>query len=323
MEGKVLVTGSSVDDELLEPLRQAGLTVSNPKHLLTEPELRQELASAVAYLLGGEEYATANAISDAGSLRVIAFLGVGYESFIDAPSASRRGIRVTNTPGTLTNSVSEFTVGLILNATRRITQYVNSYRRGERGTEEKQRDLESMTVGIIGLGNLGTQIARLVGSFGSELLYYSRTRKPDLESELGLRFCSLVELVESSDVIVVMTPGNETTHGMLNSSVLSRARPGSILINTARREVVDPAALREGLKSGAISVAAYDDFYEGEIGSELLRDFSDDRLLVTGHIASLTSNARDGMARMAVQSILNILADGKDEHIVNRDDLIN
>ena len=319
--GKVLVTGSSVDEELLKPLTEAGLTIVNPQHLLSEAELSDQLRDCRAYLLGGEEHATRAAIEAATQLEIIAFLGVGYDSFIDVQTASARGIVVTNTPGTLTNSVAEFTVGHLLNATRRITEYSNSYRRGEREGEVKQHDLAEMTVGIIGLGDIGSRIAKILVGFDCKIQYFSRTRKPDVEDSLGITYKELSDLASSSNILIVMTPGTASTANLLDRKILSLVPTGTILINTARYEVVEPEALREALLVGKVSIAAYDVFYDGGIGEQLLSEFGEDRLIVTGHIASLTHEARDGMAVKAVRSILNVVAGKDDEDIVNREEL--
>src|SRR5438874_6609215 len=108
---KVLVTGSSVEDKFFEPLRELGYNIHNPKQLLSEGELSSELADAEGYLLGGDEVASATALASAPALKVVSFLGVGYESFVDVGAARENGIAVTNTPGVLSNSVAEFTIG--------------------------------------------------------------------------------------------------------------------------------------------------------------------------------------------------------------------
>jgi lactate dehydrogenase-like 2-hydroxyacid dehydrogenase len=318
MSQKVLVTGTSVADKFLSMLRDAGLEVSNPTHLLKESELRSELSDSVAYLLGGDEFASDTALSDAHALKIIAFLGVGYESFVDVAAATRRGIPVTNTPGVLTDSVAEFTVGQLLNARRRLTQYCNAYRRGEQGTETKQYQLAGHRIGIVGLGAIGTRIAEILRrGFQADISYFSRTQKPHEEERLGITMMPLRELASSCDAIVVMTPGNESTRGLIDSSVLGEMRPDALLINTARPDIVDASALKNGLGSNQPSIAVFDNFYEGDVGKELLSLYGEDRLLVTGHIGSLTHDARDAMATKTINSILNILSAGADENIVN------
>ncbi len=326
MKNKVLVTGNSVDAKFLAPLTTAGFRVHNPTHILSEQELSIELEDAVAYLLGGDERATESAVKNARDLKVVAFLGVGYESFMDASGISRLGIRITNTPGTLTNSVSEFTVGQLLNLRRRLTQYTNAYMSGKQGTETKQHDLASTRIGIIGLGAIGTRIAEtLRQGFGSDIRYFSRTRKPGVEDRLSISYLSLPDLLSWAEAYIVMTPGNDATRGLIGARELAHipASAGRLLVNTARAFVVDPAALLSALEDGRLAATAFDGFYDDESDRAKLLALGQERLLVTGHIASLTSDARDGMARKAVQSILNVLSKGDDENVVNRDSLPN
>lgn len=318
MHGKVLVTGSSVSPELLKPLEDEGLTISNPLGVLTESELRNELRDASAYLLGGEEYASSTAISEASALRVIAFLGVGYQTFVDEVAATKAGITITITPNTLNDSVAEFTVGQLLNLRRKLTHYTNVYRAGSGGSEEKQFDLRGRRFSILGMGGIGTRVAEILRlGFHCNISYYSRTRKPELEEKLGIEWTTLNNLVADSDGLIVLVPGNDSTFEMVDWEVLRLAAPGFLLVNTARPEVVAAEALEKGLQSGLIEAAAYDAFYKGDKGAQLLAAFDDSRLLVTARIASLTNNARDAMARKAIASILNVLKNGTDSNRVN------
>ncbi len=320
MSKRVLVTGTSVRHDLLQPIVDAGYTVDNPTHLLSETELKDALTSASAYLLGGDEYASRTALSSARDLKVIAFLGMGFEAFVDSSAAKDLGIPITNTPGTLSNAVAELTTGLILTSTRRLFAYASSYRTGAPEQPQKQHDLSAMHVGIVGLGGVGTRIAEILRKgFGSRVSYYSRTRKPEEENRLGLSFTGLSELVRAVDILVVMTPGNDQTKGLIGKDEVSSFRPGLLLINSARPEIVDPDALLAGLETSQIGYAAFDAFYEQNPGLvERLSAMIPSRLMVTPHLGSLTHEARDGMARKATQSILNILKTGTDPCIVNK-----
>ncbi len=320
MTTRVLVTGTSVRPELLQPLIDAGYVVDNPTHLLSENDLASALADASAYLLGGDEYASRVALLSAKQLKVIAFLGMGYEAFVDVPAASELKIPITNTPGTLSNSVAEFTVGLLLSATRKLHYYASRYSIGQSGGEEKQHDLSALNVGIVGLGGVGLRIAEILrGGFGSRVTYYSRTRKPSEEGRLGLSYSPLSDLTKDVDALIVMTPGNPETTGLIGSADIGRAKPGMVLVNTARPEIVDSEALLKGIESGQISYAAYDSFYEGPAPVvDQLKSLVPSRLMITPHVGSLTHEARDGMAKKATRSILNVIRDGTDEYIVNR-----
>jgi glyoxylate reductase len=318
MSEKILVTGTSVRDELLKPLSSAGYVISNPTHVLTEKELADALSDSTGYLFGGDEFASATALASAKKLKVIAFLGMGYQSFMDVAAAKENGIAITNTPGTLSNAVAELTIGLLLSATRKLYLYATEYARGQTGKEEKQRDLANLRVGIVGLGGVGTRIAEMLrGGFGCSVTYFSRTRKAGEEKRLGISYAPLDQLCSVVDALIVMTPGNDQTKGLVGKSQIEKLKAGAVLINTARPEIVDAACLLAALKSGSLGYAAFDGFYEEPTApvSEI-KQFIPARLLITGHIGSLTHDARDAMANKAVKSILNILKTGSDENRV-------
>ena len=195
---------------------------------------------------------------------------MGYESFIDVAAAKDLAIPITNTPGTLSNSVAEFTIGLTLSATRKLYFYASAFATGHSGKEEKQHDLANLHVGIIGLGGVGTRVAEILrNGFAAKVTYYSQTRKPSEESRLGISYAHLDSLFADVDLLIVMTPGNDETKGLINHALLSLAKPGLILINTARPEIVEPSALFEGLQNEKIAYAAYDGFYENIPNLEL------------------------------------------------------
>lgn len=320
MANKILVTGTSVRADLLKPLSDAGFVVENPTHLLSESELKEQLKTSAGYLLGGDEFASKEALSTADGLKVIAFLGMGYQSFIDVEGANGKGIPITNTPGTLSNSVAEFTVGLLLNSTRKLFKYGTDYSKGQTGHEEKQHDLAALHIGIVGLGGIGTRIVEILrNGFNSKVSYFSRTRKEQEEKRLGITYSTLENLLPNVDVLILMTPNTPETTGMIGGNQISSMKKGSIIINTARPEIVESSALLSGLESGQIEFAALDGFYEAASSdSEKLKAIIPNKLMVTGHIASLTHEARDGMAKLATQSIINLIKTGTDKYIVNK-----
>lgn len=316
---RVLVTGSSARADLLQPLIDHGCIIDNPTDLLSEAALAAKLKNVEAYLLGGDEVATAGALSAASKLRVVAFLGVGYGNFVDAKAARSLGIHVTNTPGTLTQSVAEFTIGQALNAVRRLGAY-SSAARTDGPEEVKRHELAALPVGIVGLGAIGTRIAEiLTAGFGCKVSYWSRTRKAKEESRLGLRYLERLELFRNSKLVIVMTPGDASTTGLVGAAEVGQMPTGTILVNTARPEIVDPTALLGGIKSGRIDTAVFDKFYDESVAEQKeLLSIGEERLILTRHIGSLTHEARDGMTVKAVNSILNVLRRGDDEYVVNR-----
>lgn len=324
-KGRILVTGESVADRFLAQLKDAGFEISNPTGSfppakLDEEALTKELKDCVAYLVGGDEWASKEAMSAAKKLKVIAFLGVGYQSFVDAEAAQELGIPVTNTPGTLANSVAEFTIGHLINARRRIGDYAESFKTGSDLPQEKQSDIFGHKIGIIGLGSIGTRIAEiLTGGFNAHVSYYSRTRKADLEKSLGLTYMSNSELVSKTESLIIMTPHTDETTGMVDDELINarpQDLPGLHLINTAKAEVADPGALLRGLESGRLESVAMDGFYH-DANSDTDKLRSHPRVTVTPHIASLTHDARDAMSQMSVDSILRVLSGENDPNTVN------
>lgn len=190
---------------------------------------------------------------------------------------------------------------------------------GKVGEEEKQHDLSDLHVGILGLGGIGTRIAEILRrGFGSQVSYFSRTRKPAVEEALGISFVEIPLLLESVNVLVLMTPSTPETTGLIGIDEVKKMKPGVIVINTARPEIMTVESLRYGLESGIISYAAFDGFYEDSEDVSFIKGLSPEKIMITGHIGSLTHEARDGMAKKAVRSIINVVKNGTDENIVNK-----
>lgn len=240
--GSVLVTGASVGERYLDQLRAAGLTVINPPAsfppaVLEEPALRDILSGCDAYLLGGDEFASRSVLASAPKLKVIAFLGVGYASFVDVKAAADLGIPVTNTPGVLANSVAEFAVGELLAARRRIVDYIAD----PDLRQEKRGDLRGHSVGVVGLGAIGTRTAEiLTQGFGAHVRYFSRTRKPDVEEMLKIAYLPLPELVGQVDDLVIVVPDTPQTISMINTDLLAACREPLSVINLAGRKSSRP-----------------------------------------------------------------------------------
>lgn len=308
-KGKVLVTGTSIRSELLDPLRAAGLEVENPQETLSDAALAAALADCVAWIKGGAEAASAAAMEAAPKLEVIAFSGMGYESSVDVAAAKRLGVAVTITHDTLNDAMADVTLGLVLASVRRIHANAVRVERGVAADMEKRRDLASLQFGILGMGGSGTRIAEVLREgFRAPVNYFSRTRKLDLESRVGIGYSALDALLGESDVLIVIVAGNDGTWGLLNRARMALAKQGQILVNVARPAIVDADALLWGLAEGPLSYAAYDGFYKepADVVAKLM-SLAPEKLMVTPHIGSLTHDARDAMGRSAVESVLKTL----------------
>src|SRR5258708_10531994 len=188
---------------------------------MTTPDLREaDLIEALngihAYILAGEELATERVLRAAPKLKIVSFFGAGYEKYVDVAAATKLSILVTFTPGANAASVAEFAFGLILNLTRKIT-YLNTQTRKGKWLEERTWNLKGRTIGIVGLGNVGTKVAEIAkNGFRMRVLYFSRTRNPDKEKALGLEWATNLEkLLTESDIVSLHPPLSDQTIGMI------------------------------------------------------------------------------------------------------------
>ncbi len=321
---KILFTGNTLSDSDIQNLGSRGFQIISGRTDYLENELVTALEGVHGYVLGGDEIATGQVIEAAPDLKVIAFLGTGYERFVDVRTASSCGIAVTNTPGANAYTVAEFTVGLVLDLLKRLT-YLNN--RTKMGGWEKHEawNLRGRTLGIVGMGTIGALVARILrNGFGMNVTYVSRTSKPDVEAELGARKVGLQDLLQHSDVVSLHASYTQQTIGMLGKAQFQMMRTEAILVNTARAELVDPVALYEALRDGKISAAAFDGYYVEPIPAPMndkygLLSLGDDRFIITPHTAYNSLDANRKMERMAVESVIAVLEGKEPETIVNPD----
>ncbi len=320
---KILITGSSVNQQFIQRLTDAGHEVDNTIDLLSEDQLAEKLRTTNALLLGGDEFVSSKALQHADDLKVIAYLGMGYTSGVDIMAAKQKGIAVTYTPNTLSVSTAEFTLGHLLNLRRTITAQNNTIKHGNKFEAEKSYELARKRLGIIGLGGIGCELARMaVRGLNMEVVYFSRTQKPNLETELGIVSVSLDELLRTSDAVAVLVPDTPETRGMIGKEQLASMKPGALLINTARPFVVEPHALKESLENGHLGGASMDNYYGNppyptpQDDPYGLLSLPDDTFVVTAWTGSFTHEARNAMADSSITSILNILAGRTDPNIV-------
>ena len=251
------------------------------------------------------------------NLKIVSNYAVGFDN-IDIDEAKKRGIVVTNTPCKEVNeAVAEHTWALILALSRRIVESDEAIRRGGYHGWDPDvflgRSLVGKTLGIIGLGNIGSMVARRAAGYDMKVIYNKRTRDLDLEKELGIVFVSLDELLANSDFVSLHVPLTEETRGMIDKVAFGKMKRGSFLINTARGPVVREQDLAEALRTGILAGAALDVFEnEPNINPELL---AMENVILTPHIASSTVEARLKMTELAVSSIIDFFAGGE---VLNR-----
>ncbi|MES3004504.1 MAG: D-glycerate dehydrogenase [Patescibacteria group bacterium] len=245
--------------------------------------------------------------------KIFANYAVGYNN-IDVVEANKRGITVTNTPGALTDAVAEHTVALLLSVTLRVTESDKYLREGKfKGWEPLGffgLDLKGKTVGILGAGRIGFRVAEILKKgFEMNIAYYDVKKSEFFDNDLGAEFYeSPEELMKNSDVVSVHVPLLDSTKHLINTERLQLMKPTAFLLNTSRGPVVDEAALVKALQNKIIAGAGLDVFENEPSLAIGLAELPN--VVITPHIASATKPAREGMAVLAAQNIIDFL-DGK------------
>ncbi|MFP4200933.1 MAG: 2-hydroxyacid dehydrogenase [Clostridia bacterium] len=260
------------------------------------------------------------AILDAApDLRVIANYAVGYDN-IDVRAATSRGIWVTNTPGVLTETTADFAFALILAAARRLIEADRATRTGDWLTWEPTymlgKDVNNATLGIVGMGRIGTAVARRARGFSMRILYTDTRRRERLESELGIEYADLERLLASSDFVTLHAPLTAETKGMIGASEFRRMKSEAVLINTARGDLVDEEALVWALEQGEVAAAGLDVYAMEPLSTDHPLTFLDNVVLAP-HLGSATVEARTAMAKMASRNVIAVLSGKEPETPVN------
>lgn len=248
---------------------------------------------------------TAEALDALPSLRVIANYGVGYDN-IDVAAARARGIGVSNTPDVLTGATAELTWALILAVARRLPEAERVARSGVWGgwrpTELLGMGLEERTLGVVGAGRIGREVARRAPAFGMRVLYTGRERRREWERESGAQWRAFAELLAESDVVSLHVALTSETRRLMDQAALALMKPGAILVNTSRGAVIDEDALAEALAAGRLRGAGLDVHAEEPLVHPRLRELP--QVVLLPHIGSATDQARRGMWEIAWGNLL-------------------
>jgi len=298
----------------LEPLRKLGPVDFYDGPPPDRAQLIERLRPAEAVIL---DYSVMDAevLRACDRLRFISFLGIGYGSYIDVGEATRRGIAVAYTPDYGATSVAEFALGMILALTRHIGLAFVSTREGRWEPGRFQgMELRGKTLGIVGLGPIGMEVARL--GAGLDMRLYGWTRRPSAQrARHGLTLVSIEELFAAADVVTLHLAYTPESHGLISRALLERMKPGAWFVNTARARLVDNAALVDLLRSGRLRGAALD-VYDSEPppADDVFRTLPN--VLVTPHIGYNTREAGSNMLRIAIATV-EAFARGERLHVVN------
>ena len=241
-------------------------------------------------------------------LKVIGVHGVGVDH-IDVDFAEKRGIRIVRTSEALTDSVGEFTVGLILSLLRKIPLADDALRKGEWNKKYNVlvgAELMGKTVGILGLGRIGSAVARRLSSFNVNLVYYKRNRNIEIERLLGVNYVSFDELLRISDIISIHMPLTSETYHMISFREFALMKHGVYIVNTARGAIIDEKALYEALVSGKVAGAALDVFESEPLNPEnpLTRL---DNVILTPHLAASCEETLKRLAVAVAEKVIQAL----------------
>ncbi len=258
-------------------------------------------------------------------LKMILRWGAGFDS-VDIKAAGENGVYVTNTPGANAGAVSELAVLLMLAVGRKLLCHTKSLAHGSWSKNTFLNSsfcLNGKTLGIIGAGNIGRQVAKKAQAFGAVTRYYDPFRlSPEMEQQWQLSFEPLEELLATSDIITLHVPLTEENHHMIGAREIAAMKDGAILINTSRGGLVDDKALAKAVRSGKLSGAGLDVVEEDPLPAchELL---SDPNIIVTPHIGGGTADIGDVIIPMLTEDI-KALADGRTPaHVVNKEYMVH
>lgn len=280
---------------------------------LPSVRLRELLPTVDGYIAGLDEIDAA-ALAAAPCLRVIARYGVGVDN-VDLAAARRQGIVVTNTPGANAGAVAELAIALMLNLLRPIAAAAERTRSGE-WPRMAGLSLEGRTVGLIGFGAIGREVARRLQNFGCRLVAYDVVANPEVARLYGVVQVSQEELLAAADIVSLHVPVLPSTRGMVDASFLARMRPGAFLVNTARGELIDEGALYTALVEKRLAGAALDAFVQEPpaAGNPLL---ALPNVIPTPHMGAHTDGATTTMGRMALADCLAVLQGSAPAHPVS------
>lgn len=270
---------------------------------LSSQELLERIEECDGFIAGLDDI-NREVIEAANRLKVIARYGVGVDN-VDLEAAREKGIVVTNTPGANSASVAELTVGLILSLARNIPPAVQATKLGE-WPRMRGVSLVGKTIGLLGFGSIGRQVASRLQGFNCTVIAYDLTYNVEAAEALGVEFRSEDELLRNADFLSLHLPLSAQTKEMINIKFLVKMKPGAFLINTSRGELIDEDALLKALKSGQLSGAALDVFAKQPPGADhpLL---ALPQVIATPHIGAHTDGATNAMGWLALKDCLAVL----------------
>lgn len=316
---KTLLTRRLVEEPMARLRAQTDAAINMADRAMTRAELLAAVADVEGLLSMVTDRVDAELMDAAPRLKVVANHAVGYDN-IDVAAATERGIWVANTPGVLTDATADLAFALLLAVSRRVVEGDAFVRSGTWGGWEPLQmlgaNVSGATLGLVGLGRIGRAVARRAQAFDMRVLYWNRTRlEPDDEAALGVTYAPLEELLARARFVSLHVASNPETRHLINAAALELIGPGGYLINTARGNIVDEAALVTALQEGRIAGAGLDVFEEEPALAPGLAECAN--AVLTPHLGSSTVETRTAMGNLAVDNLLAVLEGKPPLHAVN------
>ena len=305
-----VIVADKISERGLALLRESGWNISTPP----AAELAREIANADGLIVRSATHVNSELLEHAPILRVVGRAGVGVDN-IDVDAATHRGVLVMNTPGGNAVSVAEHTLALLLALARGVPQSNAAIQAGRWEKSVSGVELRGKTIGLVGLGRVGTEVARRARALEMKVVAHDPYVTPAAARELDVELLPLDELLQRSDVISLHTSLGPATEKMINAAAIAKMKRGARLINCARGELIDEAALAEALRAGHLAGAAVDTFaVEPPKNSPLI---GLPNLIATPHIAGSTAEAQEEVGTLIAQQVRDYLADGLIRNAVN------
>jgi glyoxylate reductase len=311
MAAPLILVTRALPEEALTLLRRVGdLQLWEQDAIIPRQTLLQQVGTATALLCMVTERIDDELLEHAPYLRIVANMAVGYDN-VEAPALTRRGIVLTNTPGVLTETTADLAFSLILASARRLGEGERIVREGRWGAWSPfaflGRDVHHATLGILGLGRIGAEVAKRAQGFDMRVLYSNRGRNQAAEEKFGCIRVDLPTLLRESDFVLVLTPLTSETRGMLSTAQFQQMKRTACLINAARGPIVDQQALYLALRDGVIAGAALD-VTDPEPLPKSDPLLTLDTCFIVPHIGSASIATRTRMATLAAENIAAFLS---------------
>ncbi len=301
---KRIIITDAVDKKCVKILEDAGFEVTYTPGMPKE-EIKKVIKDYSGLIVRSDTKVTPDIIDLMDNMEVIGRAGAGVDN-INLEAATRKGIIVMNTPGGNTVSTAEHTMALMLSMCRNIAQANQSLRNGKWDRKKyKGTELQGKTLGIIGLGKIGREVALRSKAFGMSVIGYDPVLSEEVAAKLGISLVNLNAIFAQSDIITVHVPLNEETKNMLSDETLSKCKDGVKIINCARGGIVDEAALIKALDSGKVSGAAFD-VYVSEPPDFSGPFIQHPKVVTTPHLGASTEEAQEKVAVQIAEQIVDM-----------------